>query len=58
MYHGGISGGGNAMIKILNLAKSDKNAARKLMQQQPFYIQTGKDSGRKEFLLRAIDLVD
>lgn len=58
MYHGGISGGGNAMVKILNLAKSDKNAARKLMQQQPFYIQTGKDSGRKEFLLRAIDLVD
>lgn len=58
MYHGGITGGGNAMVKILNLAKSDKNAARKLMQQQPFYIQTGKDSGRKEFLMRAIDRID
>ena len=54
MYHGGVNGGGNAIARILQLAKSDKNAAIAELERQQFYIQTGKDSGRKEFLINAV----
>lgn len=54
MYHGGKYGGADAITSILRLARSDKNAAVAMLEKQQFYIQTGKDSGRKEFLVRAV----
>ena len=47
MYHGGVTGGGNAMIKILNLAKSDKNAARKYYKSRSSISKQAKIVGVK-----------
>lgn len=52
-YHGG-QGGADAMIRIYNLARTDKAAAMQELQRQPFYIKTGRDSGRKEFLMDSV----